>query len=119
MKREGDNQKRGKADKAKLDSKGRPLATKAPEPEGREDGPSLVKVAVRLGCLLLLVSSQSGCEPEAKRVDEPAAIDSRVEAAVADAQKAAAQSRASSQLAIVAAKAANTSAQLCMGEAAK
>lgn len=110
MDREGDtDQKRGKAPKAKLDSKGRPIVVKAPEPDNREDGGSPVRVAVRLGCLLLLVSSQSGCEPEARNAE----LDPRIETAVTDARAAADEAKQHAALAHTASQSALTSVEQC------
>jgi len=106
----------GKKPKAKLDSKGRPLAIRVPEPddEKRTDH-KLVRTAVRLGVFTFFLSTQTGCEPEAKEL--PAAIDPRVELAVVNARKAATDAVTSSLLAGEAAKSALTSAARC--EAAK
>lgn len=90
------DQKRGKASKAKLDSKGRPIAVKAPETNEREDGSQPVRVAVRLGVLLCALTTQSGCEPAAT---EPAPLDPRIERAVADARAAADEAKQHAQLA--------------------
>lgn len=122
MTREGD-EKRSKADKAKLDSKGRPIAVKAPEEDRRADGEHPVKVAIRMGCLLLMLSWQTGCVAEAQlSVADSARINSALagaQAASVEAKKSAAQSRESASTSLIAAKAANSSAQICMGEASK
>lgn len=108
----------GKKPKAKLDSRGRPLATRVQEPDEEEKKRTdhkLVRTAVRLGVFTFFLSTQTGCEPEAKEL--PAAIDPRVELAVAAAQTAAADAVTSSLLAGEAAKSALASAVRC--EAAK
>lgn len=91
------DRKRGNASKAKLDSKGRPIAVKAPETNEREDGPKPVRVAVRLGVLLFALTTQSGCEPAASAEPEP--LDPRIERAVADARAAADEAKQHAQLA--------------------
>ena len=104
MNREADEKReKGKAKKAKLDSKGRPIAVEAPELDKRADGPPPVRVAVRLGVLLCALSTQSGCEPEA----EP--LDPRVERAIAEAGEAAKDARAAADVAILAAQTARSS----------
>lgn len=97
MNREVDEKReKGKAEKAKLDSRGRPIAVEAPKLDKRADGPTPVRVAVRLGVLLCALSTQSGCEPEA----EP--LDPRVERAIAEAGKAANDARAAAKNALAA-----------------
>ncbi len=103
MNREVDEKReKGKAEKAKLDSRGRPIAVEAPKLDKRADGPTPVRVAVRLGVLLCALSTQSGCEPEA----EP--LDPRVERAIAEAGEAAKSARAAAEIAIVAAEVADS-----------
>lgn len=107
----------GKKPKAKLDTKGRPLASRVQEPDNEEKRTDhkLVRTIVRMGVFAFFLSTQTGCEPEAKEL--PAAIDPRVETAVADARKAATDAVTSSLLAGEAAKSALASAVRC--EAAK
>lgn len=120
------NQKRGKAAKAKLDSKGRPIAEPAPEQDKREDEQKPVRVAVRLGAFLLALSTQSGCERLADKPDPlpavaetgaeqiVAAADVEAGAAVEDARAAAALARASSEQAHQSAVSASKSAEQCL-----
>lgn len=97
MNREVDEKReKGKAEKAKLDSRGRPIAVEAPKLDKRADGPTPVRVAVRLGVLLCALSTQSGCEPEAEQLDP------RVERAIAEAGKAANDARAAAKNALAA-----------------
>jgi len=91
-----EKREKGKAEKAKLDSRGRPIAVEAPKLDKRADGPTPVRVAVRLGVLLCALSTQSGCEPEA----EP--LDPRVERAIAEAGDAAKDARAAADDALAA-----------------
>jgi len=98
-----EKREKGKAEKAKLDSRGRPIAVEAPKLDKRADGPNPVRVAVRLGVLLCALSTQSGCEPEA----EP--LDPRVERAIAEAGDAAKDARAAADVAILAAQTARSS----------
>lgn len=99
MNREAD-EKREKStpEKAKLDSRGRPIAVEAPKLDKRADGHAPVRVAVRLGVLLCALSTQSGCEPEA----EP--LDPRVERAIAEAGEAAKDARAAADDALASAE---------------
>jgi hypothetical protein len=102
--READEKReKGTPKKAKLDSRGRPIAVEAPKLDKRADGPTPVRVAVRLGVLLCALSTQSGCEPEA----EP--LDPRVERAIAEAGEAAKDARAAADVAILAAQTARSS----------
>lgn len=97
MNREADEKReKSRPEKAKLDSRGRPIAVEAPKLDKRADGPTPVRVAVRLGVLLCALSTQSGCEPEA----EP--LDPRVERAIAEAGEAAKDARAAAKNALAA-----------------
>lgn len=99
MNRDADEKReKGEPKKAKLDSQGRPIAVEAPELDKRADGPTPVRVAVRLGVLLCALSTQSGCEPEA----EP--LDPRVERAIAEAGEAAKSARAAAEIALASAE---------------
>ncbi len=103
MNREADEKReKGEVKKAKLDSQGRPIAVEAPKLDKRADGPTPVRVAVRLGVLLCALSTQSGCEPEA----EP--LDPRVERAIAEAGEAAKDARAAADIALASADAVAT-----------
>lgn len=107
MRREGGEEQKPRNAKAKLDSKGRPIVVK---PEDRKDDASPVKVAVRLGCLLLIVSTKTGCAADAPV--QPA-VDPRIELAVAEAQEAAARAVESSLLSAEAWKAAKGTEARC------
>lgn len=102
MNREADEKReKSRPKKAKLDSRGRPIAVEAPKLDKRADGHAPVRVAVRLGVLLCALSTQSGCEPEA----EP--LDPRVERAIAEAGEAAKDARAAADVALASAEVAD------------
>lgn len=98
--------------KAKLDSKGRPIAVQVPDKDKQDDKGKTVAPLARMGVLLLACFAQQGCET-AVQVD-PLEVESRLEAAITEARAAAAQARETSKLASLAAKDAIEATALCL-----